>query len=101
MNKLLNREKDLDLNEIEAIIFDLGGVIIDVDMEAPYVKLLKMSKRKEDELLIQVKNIAYQYEIGLINDQEFINKVQNITELNLTEIEIKNLWNEMLGYVPN
>lgn len=89
------------LNKIEAIIFDLGGVIIDVDMELPYNKLLRMSNKNENYLLIELKNIAYEYEIGKINDQEFINKIKEITALNLTETEIENLWNEMLGYVPN
>lgn len=92
---------NIDLNHIDAIIFDLGGVIIDVDMEAPYQKLLKMSNKNEDDLLIDLKTIAYQYEVGKINDKEFIDNIKDITELNLTAIEIENLWNEMLGYVPN
>ncbi|BAQ64571.1 HAD family hydrolase [Geminocystis sp. NIES-3709] len=92
---------NLDLSKIDAIMFDLGGVIIDVDMEAPYKKLLTMSDRNQNDLLKDLRNIAYQYEIGIINDREFISQINHVSGLNLPPIVLENLWNEMLGYVPS
>lgn len=92
---------NINLQEIEAIIFDLGGVIIDVDMDAPYRQLLTMSSQKSDDLYKKLKEIAYQYEIGMIDDDEFIKGFLETTKVNLSHGELEYLWNTMLGYVPN
>lgn len=90
----------IDLKKIDAIIFDLGGVIIGVEMETPYDKLLQMSPRKDDSLLLELKQIAYQYEIGKLDDLTFLSQIKNTAQVELDLIALENLWNEMLKYVP-
>lgn len=90
----------IDFNSLEAIIFDLGGVIIDVDMENPYQQILQISPRKEDKLLSELKQVAYQYEIGKINDYTFLSQIKTVAQLELSLYEIENLWNQMLKKVP-
>ena len=90
----------INLENIEAIIFDLGGVIIDVEMDTPYEKILQMSPRKEDNLLSELKQIAYQYEIGKLDDLTFLSQIKEIAQIDLDLLELENLWNQMLKYVP-
>lgn len=90
----------IDFNSLEAIIFDLGGVIIDVDMENPYQQILQISPRKEDNLLSELKQVAHQYEIGKINDYTFLSQIKTVAQLELSLYEIENLWNQMLKKVP-
>lgn len=89
-----------NLKEIDAIIFDLGGVIIEVEMETPYQKLLQMSPRKDDNLLSELKQIAYQYEIGKLDDFTFLSQIKKTAEVDLDLLALENLWNQMLKYVP-
>lgn len=89
-----------NLKEIDAIIFDLGGVIIEVEMETPYQKLLQMSPRKDDNLLSELKQIAYQYEIGKLDDFTFLSQIKNTAQVDLDLLALENLWNQMLKYVP-
>ncbi len=90
-----------DYEQLDAIIFDLGGVIIDVDMESPYKFLLDKSPRDDQELLLELKAIALNYEIGKIDNQQFINSFKNAIKIDYSDQEIKNIWNKMLGKVPS
>ncbi|MBF2058180.1 MAG: HAD family phosphatase [Cyanobacterium sp. T60_A2020_053] len=94
--------KNINLNyhEIEAIIFDLGGVIIDVNMNYPYNFFSQHSSLSADLLVPNLKQVAFAYEVGKINDDEFINNMQNILDVKYSKAEIINIWNGMLGYVP-
>ncbi|AFZ46930.1 HAD-superfamily hydrolase, subfamily IA, variant 3 [Cyanobacterium stanieri PCC 7202] len=87
--------------ELEAIIFDLGGVIIEVDMGYPYRYFAEHSSGDNDILIQDLRAIALSYEIGKIADQEFIEKVRETTKLDKTDEEIKTIWNGMLGQVPS
>lgn len=93
-------ENQINLDNIEAIIFDLGGVIIDVEMESPYQRLLKISPRNDQELLSELKQIAYEYEIGKIEDITFLSAIKKKAQIDLDLVEIENIWNQMLNYVP-
>ncbi|MGY6530213.1 MAG: HAD family hydrolase [Cyanobacterium sp.] len=86
--------------ELEAIIFDLGGVIIEVDMGYPYRYFAEHSSGDKDILIKDLRAIALRYEIGEIGDQEFIEKVRESIKLDKSDKEIKTIWNGMLGEVP-
>jgi len=90
----------INYQEIEAIIFDLGGVIIEVDMNYPYDVFLNKSPRSNQELLLELRAIARCYEIGEIDNQKFISTVKNIIAIDYTDQEIKDIWNGMLGEIP-
>lgn len=91
----------IDLTTVEAIVFDLGGVLIEVDMEKPYRKILEMSPNKSPQLLEELKNIAYQYEIGKVDDKTFLESIIDRAALDLRITEIEDIWNEMLGDLPD
>lgn len=94
--------KNLNINyhEIEAIIFDLGGVIIDVNMNYPYIFFSQQSSLSADLLIPNLKNIAFAYEVGKIDDDEFIRNIQSILDIEYNRGEIIKIWNGMLGNVP-
>jgi len=90
----------INYQEIEAIIFDLGGVIIEVDMNRPYEFFLNKSPRNNQELLLDLRAIALRYEVGEIDNKQFIKTVKNITNIDYKDEAIKDIWNGMLGEIP-
>lgn len=88
---------------INNIIFDLGGVILDLGFD-------KMVKRFEElgisnfEQYFNPKtanDLFYRQEIGEISDQEFFDGFRKLTSSNLTNSKIENAWNLMLtDFVP-
>ncbi|AUC60388.1 putative hydrolase of the HAD superfamily [Cyanobacterium sp. HL-69] len=91
----------IDYEQLDAIIFDLGGVIIEVDMGYPYDYFAQHTSEDKDILIEDLRAIALGYEIGKIGDEEFINQVKETTKLNKTDEDIKIIWNGMLGQVPS
>ncbi|MEX0812192.1 MAG: HAD family phosphatase [Chitinophagales bacterium] len=87
---------------IKNIIFDLGGVIINLDMsatEAAFYKLLgeKAHVLKSPEAQQQ---IFYPFEKGKISDIQFRQYIRDFTGENLSDSEIDAAWNAMLGSIP-
>ena len=80
----------IDYEQLDAIIFDLGGVIIEVDMGYPYDYFAQHTSEDKDILIEDLRAIALGYEIGKIGDEEFINQVKETTKLNKTDEDIKN-----------
>jgi HAD superfamily hydrolase (TIGR01509 family) len=84
------------------IIFDFGGVILNLDVSA--------TLRAFDEL--GIKDIANstghyyrdpvfnQYEIGAVSDQEFRNVVKTLSNQPLTDDQIDQAWTKMLQDIP-
>lgn len=86
---------------IKNIIFDLGGVIIDISFE-------RMIHFFQDEHNVNIKpfftgikmdSIFIDFELGLITIEEFRFKVKKILNINITDNEFDNIWNKiLLGY---
>jgi glucose-1-phosphatase len=84
--------------EIKNIIFDLGGVLIDID----YHKTAKAFKK------LGVQNFDAQYsqagadklfealETGMISDDEFLERMQKYCRPSTTYQQIEDAWNEIL-----
>lgn len=89
-----------DYEQLDAIIFDLGGVIIEVDMDYPYRYFAEYTGGDKDILIKDLRAIAFSYEIGKITDKEFIEQIKYLTQFNENDQEIKKIWNGMLGTVP-
>lgn len=80
------------------IIFDLGGVIIDIDFEQTYRAFGKLSGKSNEELhQATFLTKAYeQYESGLITDTEFRNELRTRLALTCSDNEIEAAWNALL-----
>lgn len=89
----------IEISNISYIIFDLGGVIIDLDMDASYRAFAEISSKPFD----QVKTLAAEadffkkYEKGEIDDPTFRAHLREELEFTGAEELLDEAWNAMLG----
>lgn len=80
------------------IIFDLGGVIIDIDFDRTYQAFAKLTGKTREELAkATFLTKAYEkYESGLISDHEFRSEIRNRMNIDCSDQEIDDAWNALL-----
>ena len=90
------------LLNIKTIIFDLGGVIIDLDESATYHALANLGAKTYDEVVQIAYNepIFREYEMGLVDDVTLRNGMRSIFGKKLKNQQIDDAWNAMLGAIP-
>ncbi|WP_439882012.1 HAD family hydrolase [Pontibacter sp. MBLB2868] len=92
----------MDLTPIKNIIFDLGGVIINIDYQKSVKELQKLCKencqvefsQKEQSHLFDL------YETGNSSSEEFRNDLRKAYQIEATDEEIDAAWNAMLLDIP-
>ena len=88
------------LSDFDTIIFDFGGVILDIDPDLSRRRFAEMlgvenARKLESEQLPQL------YETGSISRAEFISRINQIAGTQLSDSEILAAWNAMLlNYKP-
>ena len=87
---------------VKNIIFDLGNVIINIDpnLTAEALNALAGYKRKEAQKALTFENFYNPYEMGKINDDEFLSTLQQFAMNRVTRQQIVDAWNAMLLDVP-
>jgi putative hydrolase of the HAD superfamily len=87
---------------IKNILFDLGGVILDLDVNATKegfynlgfpAKLLHYPVNMETD-------IFYKYETGKLSTEEFRNEIRHLTELDFSDEDFDRAWNAMIVGIP-
>ncbi len=88
--------------KFDAIIFDLGGVVLNLDYQATIDAFKNLGKENFDKLYTQANQdkIFDQYETGSISSDEFRDYFRRILEKPLTNEEIDNAWNKLLLDLP-
>jgi putative hydrolase of the HAD superfamily len=81
---------------IEAIIFDFGDVFLNLDKEAPIREFKKLGLK---ELTPELEQLNYQYEIGKIDELEFMSSIQKHIG-NCDILAIREAWNSLLLDFP-
>ena len=96
-----NSKKLNNLEKIENIIFDLGGVIIDIDLQKTIKKLEGLNKSGR-RLFPRMKNaeFLYQFEKGEISNQDFLQNINDLLEIEQNHSLIREAWNSMLLGIP-
>jgi putative hydrolase of the HAD superfamily len=91
-----------DLSKIEAIIFDLGGVIINLDESATLKAFSDLSGKSLTEIkAISTKEKFFRrYEIGEIDDPTFRAHLRDSLEILAEDDILDGAWNAMLGQIP-
>lgn len=90
----------VDLHNYEAIIFDFGGVILDIDFQKMMDALTELSSAA-DVKKIQTSGILEKIECGQINGEEFFTGVQDILHKKLDKEKFLAAWNAiLLDYKP-
>ncbi len=83
----------------KAIIFDLGGVILNLDQE----RTIRSFKRLNLDLDVVNDKLPIfkHYEIGKVDTETFIQTLKAELKGNASELEIEKAWNNMILNVPN
>lgn len=90
------------MQKIKTIIFDLGGVIINLYVEktiSVFSKLSGLPEREVEKAYLSA-DVFKEYEKGLISDDDFRKRLKKNFNLNASDKEIDEAWNAMLGEIP-
>lgn len=88
--------------EFRNIIFDLGGVILDLSAQKTIEGFSTLSGLPADRVTYLFKSAQgfEKYERGEYSDQEFRDFVRDLYHVNVTDKEIDSCWNAMLLGIP-
>ena len=87
---------------IKNIVFDLGGVLVDLDFKAAINGLQKagFANVKEQLQAFDCEGIFQKFELGEMSADEFRSAIRENSTVSLTDEEVDGLWNAMLLEVP-
>ena len=96
------KEMNFDLKKIDALIIDLGGVILDIDIEGTFKKFknLGIGPGQPGLELIKENNIFTGFEIGKYTPEQFRNEVRKVSSSEFTDTEFDDVWNSMILTYP-
>ncbi len=91
------------MKSIKNIIFDLGGVIINLDAQLTLYEFNRLSEVPFESLYTQAAQIELfnQFEIGKISDFTFFSELKKIIRYKGPEEDLLYAWNAMLLDVPS
>ena len=83
-------------------MFDLGGVILDIDVQATLRRFYELGFPAE---LMQyphsmTTDLFYKYETGKISTEEFRDEIRQITGLDVADKDVDEAWNAMIVRIP-
>ena len=89
-------------DRITTLIFDLGGVIVDLAPEQTLHEFARLARKPVEEIVrIYTRHaVFYAYETGKIDAREFRDSIRTLFELNASDQEIDRCWNAMLLGIP-
>ncbi|MBG15493.1 MAG: HAD family hydrolase [Crocinitomicaceae bacterium] len=92
----------MNVNSINAIIFDLGGVILDLDYGLTINGFNKLGCKDFNSLYNQQKQnqLFDDFETGKISAVEFRKNLQNQMTISVTDKDFDSAWNAMLLKLP-
>ncbi|MDX1629412.1 MAG: HAD family phosphatase, partial [Fulvivirga sp.] len=88
--------------QIEALIFDLGGVLINLNVQHTLEAFSRLSAKKHEEIvaLYQQHNLFHSYEKGLISDEDFREGVRDLLQIQAEDHTLDDAWNAMIKDFP-
>ncbi|MFP3859794.1 MAG: HAD family hydrolase [Bacteroidales bacterium] len=93
---------NFNLNNISNIIFDLGGVILNIDPQRTIEEMGKLGIKDFDRIYSQIKqnHVFDDLEKGLISEREFVEAVQEYSGIKADPEDIIHCWNCLLLDFP-
>jgi len=92
----------LTLSDYQAIIFDLGGVILNIDYHSTVLEFEKLGIQDFNQQFSQLKQTSLfdDYETGRITSADFIHQLKKLLPENTSEQAIIHAWNAILKDLP-
>jgi len=92
----------VDLKGIKNIIFDFGGVIINIDFNLSINAFKKLGFLKIEEVIFKPDNsrLLLMMERGQMTTEEFYTEIRKSSGLSLSDKEIEIAWNALLLDIP-
>ena len=89
------------MNNIDTLIFDFGGVIINLDYSKPVDEFKKLGISDSKKLFSKEEQTSLfdSLECGQISDEKFLNEIRKKSNTNDLEL-IKKAWNSILLNIP-
>ena len=86
------------MQNIKAIIFDFGGVILDIDYNKTANAFKDLGIKNFDEMYSQknVNSLFHDLEEGKIKEEEFYGAFRKSAQVELTDQQIREAWNAIL-----
>lgn len=90
-------------DHITTLIFDLGGVIVDLEPERTLTTFATLANKSVNEItaMYTMHPCFYAFETGRVGEEEFRNEVRKIFKINANDTEIDRCWNAMLLGIPS
>ncbi len=87
---------------IKNIIFDFGGVILNIDPSKVKEAFIGTGIRNFDEVFVEASHsgLLNKFEKGTISSAEFRETIRNLSNTNITDKALDNAWNQMIGEFP-
>ncbi len=87
---------------IKTIIFDLGGVVLDIDPQLSINEFKKLGLKNDDifKNFDFIEKVIRKFERGILTPEVFRNKIREHLNLDLTDAQIDDAWNAILYDIP-
>ncbi len=97
-----SRNKQKPMNNIRNIIFDLGAVIINIDMLGVNKKLTEMGVENIEEIHAHMfsRDVYHKLETGRISPEEFRNEIRKKAMGELSDEQLDEAWNNIILDIP-
>ena len=84
------------------ILFDLGGVILDINVQATLKRFYELGFPAElmEILNSMTTDIYFKYETGKLDTEQFRNEIRRTTGIEMSDQSIDEAWNAMLVRIP-
>jgi putative hydrolase of the HAD superfamily len=91
------------MKKIKNVIFDLGGVFIDIDFKATEKAFVSLGVTDFNDYYSQhtASTLFEDLETGKASPEEFYERFRKETGVELSDDEIRDAWNAMLGRFPS
>ena len=90
------------MNPINAIIFDLGGVLLDINYQLTIEAFNNLGCSDFESIYTQQKQsqLFDDFETGKVSSETFRKSLQKQMEFSISNVEFDNAWNKMLLQLP-
>lgn len=90
------------MRKIKNILFDLGGIFIDIDFKATESAFVSLGVTNFSDYYTQhtASTLFEELETGKVTPEEFYERFRHELGVSLTDEQIRDAWNAMLGRFP-